>query len=176
MSKKKAIRKNIIAKRKSLNHQDFVTKSSLICKRIVESEIYNKSNVIYCYASINNEVCLDELMTDILSKGKILALPKVVDKDLIFYQVDNLNQLESGYYNILEPIDCKEAPAPDLVITPGVAFSKAGNRLGYGGGFYDRFFAKHLSVSKLGVAFDFQILEEIPLEEHDIVLDKIIYN
>lgn len=176
MNDKKSIRKNIIAKRKSLEHQEIVTKSSLISNRIIESEIYNSSNVIYCYSSINNEVSLDELIKDIFSKGKILALPKVIDNDLVFYEVDNFDKLQPGYYNILEPVDCKEASEPDLIITPGVAFTKAGNRLGYGGGYYDRFFERYPDVYKIGVAFDFQILDGIPIEEHDFILDEIIYN
>lgn len=176
MNNKKDIRKNIIAHRKSLSRQDLVTKSSLICKRIIESDIYNKSKVIFCYSSINNEVLLDDLIQDIISKGKILAFPKVVNNNLIFYTVENFDKLQPGYYNILEPVDCIKAPTPDLVITPGVAFTKAGNRLGYGGGFYDRYFVKYPSVYKLGVAFDFQILEDLPLEEHDFILDEIIYN
>lgn len=176
MNGKKDIRKKIIAIRKSLNRQDLVIKSSLICKRIIDSDIYNKSKVIYCYSSINNEVLLDELIHDVLSKGKILALPKVIDNDLVFYKVDDLGKLQSGFYNILEPVDCEIAPAPDLVITPGVAFTKEGNRLGYGGGYYDRFFAKHPDVYKIGVAFDIQVIDSIPIEEHDFILDKIIYN
>ncbi len=176
MNTKMAIRKKLIAIRKSLDYEAVLFRSSIICKKIINSEIYNKSNIIYCYSSINNEVILDELMKDAISKNKIIALPKVSNNKMIFYIVNDFSKLESGYFGILEPTEGDIAPDADLVITPGVAFTKEGHRMGYGGGFYDRFFKQNLSVYKMGVAFECQILDSIPVEEHDIVLDKIIYN
>lgn len=176
MNDKKSIRKNILSKRKSLNNQEVVTKSSLICKKIINSNVYNESKVIYCYSSINNEVLLDELFDDIFKQGKSLALPKVEDNQLIFYLIDNLKKLQPGYFKILEPVDCIKAETPDLVITPGVAFTNNGKRLGYGGGFYDRFFSKYPDVYKIGAAYDFQILDFVPTEEHDYILNEIITN
>ena len=68
---------------------------------------------------------------------------------------------------------CEKAPAPDLLLVPGVAFTDTGNRLGYGGGFYDRFLKEH-PCKTIGIGYDFQLLKELPTEEHDICLDEVI--
>lgn len=174
MISKKDIRKEILSKRKALDNHELITKSSLIVDKILNHKVYINSQVVYCYSSINNEVCLDLLMEDIVRQKKVLALPKVEDNNITFYQVSNPSKLKKGYFDIMEPYNCPKAKPADLIIVPGVAFTKNGDRLGYGGGFYDRFLSLS-SAYTLGVGFDFQILETLPTQEHDKKLNDIIY-
>lgn len=173
INEKQELRKEFIKSRKTMSDRDFVTKSSKICSKLLKSQKYSDSKVIYCYASINNEVDLTEFVEQALLDNKIIAFPKVKDKDIVFFKVDSLKDLEVGYFNIPEPLETTLAPKGDFIIVPGVAFSKKRERLGYGGGFYDRFLENN-NIYTIGVAYDFQIKNELPVEKHDKILDEII--
>ncbi|MFQ9515451.1 MAG: 5-formyltetrahydrofolate cyclo-ligase [Eubacterium sp.] len=175
MLSKKEIRQEMIQKRKNLTKNEVVTKSSLICNKIINSECYKNSSVIYCYCSINNEVSLKPLMEHALNCGKIVALPKVENNNIQFYSIKSFDELSAGYYNIPEPNLRTAAPKGELLIVPGVAFSNDGNRLGYGGGFYDRFLSNN-DILSIGVCYDFQIIENIPVMKHDKKINMIISN
>jgi 5-formyltetrahydrofolate cyclo-ligase len=175
MLEKKEIRKELISKRKQLTAEEVVTKSSLICNKIIDSELYQKSSVIYCYSAINNEVNLSELIEHAFIHNKAVALPRVENNEMSFHIIKSFDELKAGYYNILEPQKKIPAPQADLIIVPAVAFTKDGNRLGYGGGFYDRYLEKN-NIYSIGVCYDFQILEQIPTMKHDKKINKIISN
>ena len=107
--------------------------------------------------------------------GKEVAVPKVVGQDMVFYKLTDFSQLEKGYFGIQEPargeiVQWEEA----MMVMPGVAFDKDNHRVGYGGGFYDRFLEKHPQVTRVAVAFDFQILAEVPTEPTDISPQLIV--
>ncbi len=173
IDEKQELRQKIIRFRKMMPESDFVTKSSKICSKLLENQKYSDSKVIYCYASVNKEVDLTEFIKQAILDNKIIAFPKVKDKNIIFYEVSSLEDLEPGYFNIPEPLETTLAKQGDFVIVPGVAFSKKRERLGYGGGFYDRFLEKN-HIYTIGVAYDFQVIDELPIEKHDKVLDEII--
>lgn len=173
MTDKKELRKQLITKRKSMHNEEFERKSLNICNKLLNSSQYLKSKVIYCYYSVNKEVDLLPFIKQALDDKKIIAFPKVKGKDMLFYTIRHLEELEPGYFNIPEPPETTPAPKGDLIIVPGVAFSKKGERLGYGGGFYDRFLDGN-SIYTIGVAFDYQIMDSLPTEEHDKQLDEII--
>lgn len=174
MQTKQEIRKKIISMRKSMSIQDVNNKSNIICSRIMESEIYQKSSVVYLYSSINNEVILEQLISDCLKNNKTIAFPKVKGKEIDFFTVKNIESLIAGSYGILEPVSDVVAPKADLIIVPGVAFTLDKKRLGYGGGYYDRYLEKH-SAYTIGVCYDFQILPNLPTEKYDKVLNDIIF-
>lgn len=175
MTDKKQLRKELIAKRKKMTDEEFSKKSLHICNRLLNNSQYLKSKVIYCYYSVNKEVDLLPFIKQALEDGKIIAFPKVKGQNIDFFEVKSLEELEPGYFNIPEPPETTPAPKGDLIIVPGVAFSKKGERLGYGGGFYDRFLEHH-KVYTIGVAYDFQIMNSLPTEEHDRKLNEIISN
>lgn len=175
MLSKKELRQELIKKRKNMTIEEIVTKSSLICNKIINSQCYNNAKCIYCYFTVNNEVNLKPLMEHALNHGKHVALPRVEGNDILFYFIQSFDELSPGYYNIPEPNNGIPASKGDLVIVPGVAFTKNGERLGYGGGFYDRFLANN-EIYSIGVCYDFQIVENIPVLEHDKKIDKIICN
>ena len=175
LERKAEIRKNIKNKRKSLSAEEVARKSNIICRKIICSDIYKKAKTIYCYNSIRNEVDLSFLINQALEDKKKVALPKVTDKkgEMIFVELNNMNRLKPGEFGILEPVGSQCAAKPDFIIVPGVAFSANGDRIGQAGGFYDRFLRKNPTFS-VGVAYDFQMLEELPTESHDIKIDRII--
>ena len=158
-----------------MTDEEFSKKSLRICNRLLNNSQYLKSKVIYCYYSVNKEVDLLPFIKQALEDGKIIAFPKVKGQNMDFFEVKSLEELEPGYFNIPEPPETTPAPKGDLIIVPGVAFSKKGERLGYGGGFYDRFLEHH-KVYTIGVAYDFQIMNSLPTEEHDMKLNEIISN
>ena len=110
---------------------------------------------------------------DAVRKGKIIASPKVLGDEMSFYTISDLKQLSVGAYGIQEPVSNILAPAADLIIVPGVAFTKKGNRLGYGGGYYDKYLASNPTYT-IGAAYDFQIVDYIEINKFDVKLKEII--
>lgn len=141
-----------------------------------EQKEFAEADEIYLYASHRHEAGTMELAAMWLKEGKRLAFPRVEGQEIYFYWVDSLDDLECGYRGILEPQKgCTRAEngfAPVLV--PGVAFDWQGGRIGYGGGYYDRFFERENEHKKIGYAFAFQVYEKVPLQEHDIKMDLLV--
>lgn len=170
METKQAIRKQIFALRKQCTDEEVEAKSRKITEMVKELPQFKNADRILAYADYNHEVCTCYLIEEAWKAGKTVAVPKVVGKDMEFHILTDFNQLEPGYFKIPEPVSGEIVDWEDaLMIMPGVAFDRSCNRVGYGGGFYDRFLEKHPGIFRLAVAFDFQVLEEVPTEETDIV-------
>jgi len=174
---KKALRKEIFKLRKALTADDCRFRSEAIMQNISEGGfIKNKSNV-HLYYPINNEVNTIDLIEQLWSKGIEVVMPRtdIPGKKIDNYLVSSFDQLEETTFNLLEPKtstprftkDC------DIILIPGLAFDHNLSRIGYGGGFYDRFLADTKAL-KVAVAYDFQVREEIPTEDHDIKMDFIV--
>ncbi len=173
---KKVIRKNIINERKSLNKNQIEFMSSNVVKKITEKYFFIESKNIAMYYPFKNEVDLLNIFKK-YNESKNFLFPKVHGNEMKFHLVKDFNDFSLGNFNIMEPITDVFEQNIDLFLIPGVAFSPNLYRIGYGGGFYDKYISKHVNDSKLvGVAFDFQIIENLPLEDHDQKLDIIITN
>lgn len=182
---KKELRRQILALRDSLGEEEVACKSELIINKITSMEIYNKSKFIMSYVDFRNEVKTQEFIEASLESGKRVAVP-LTGKDekgnriIIPCEILNIKyELERNSFGILEPKkEYRRAINPmelDLIIVPGVAFDLRKNRIGYGAGYYDRFLAfVRKDCIKLGVAFDFQVVEEIDAKSHDISVDIIV--
>lgn len=133
-------------------------------------------DAVYCYASFGAEVDTFLLMEKLQERGFSIALPRVTGERMDFYLVKGKEDLADGFRGILEPAkhcikaDCKNA----VVITPGTAFTKNGDRMGYGGGFYDRFFTEEPEHKKIAVCYPFQIFSTLPTEAHDKMMDLVL--
>lgn len=173
---KKHIRGLIYAKRKARSDSYIEENSRRICKRLYETEAFQKAAWIYVYIDYNHEVMTGEIMEKAHSMGKKVAAPKVEGKDMCFFEISGTEDLEPGYFGIREPkTGLKPAGSEQvLMIMPGVAFDIHRHRVGYGGGFYDRYLEKHPEIMKAALAFEFQIFEEVPWESTDILPDMII--
>lgn len=160
-----------------MTESDIQVKSNIICNKIINSQFYKESKCIYCYMAIQNEVDLSLVIRDALLADKTVAVPKVVNKNgqMYFAAINKNDKFENGLYNIPEPSNTEIAPSADLILVPGVVFSTKGERIGQAGGFYDRYL-RNSSCHSIGVAYDFQVFDEIPTELHDVPVNEIISN
>ena len=178
---KKQIRQNMMLMRSALTTEEREKYSEEVLKILIQLENFKKARAIASFVDFRNEVSMAPINDYILEANKALFLPYIdmATKTMTFHKVNDLSELNLSKFGILEPnpsiherIDINTI---DLVLTPGVAFDHTGHRLGYGGGFYDRFFEKlNQSVPRIGIAFSLQQIDKIPLEEHDLPLTGLI--
>ena len=169
MEEKQAIRKQIFTARKACTDQQIEDLSRMITKRVAALPEFCQAERIMAYADYNHEVMTGFLIEEAWKSGKEVAVPKVVGKDMVFYKLTDFKQLAPGYFGIPEPSQGEIVHWDQaLMIMPGVAFDRKNNRVGYGGGFYDRFLEKNPDILRVAVAFDFQILDQVPVWPTDI--------
>jgi len=180
-SNKKSLRKKIIDLRDSIPSLERDKKSKIIALKLFELEKYKNAKSILLFYPFGSEVDTRIIIEDALLHGKKVALPKVIRKnELEFYFISNPEKdLEYGFFGIMEP-DIKKCTKTDikdieLAIIPGVGFDEDFNRLGYGGGFYDRFMSSlDKKVLKISLCFEVQIIENVPICNYDKKIDMII--
>lgn len=175
---KKILRLAMKEKRSRLTQEEVSALSEMLCQKIYTLPAYQNTDCILAYFPIRNEVSLLPLIKDAVSKGKRVYLPKVAGERMIFLRCQSQQDVAKGYMGIYEPVTT-EAWSPEytdktIALLPGLAFDASGNRLGYGGGFYDRFLTEN-QVLNIGICYDFQILSEpVPTEPFDITLQYIV--
>lgn len=174
MEEKKLIRKEVFVRRAEWSDAQVEDNSRIIAEKVIQTSQFKEASQIYAYVDYNHEVSTREIIEAAWKAGKQVAVPKVDGKNLVFYELKSFDQLESGYYGILEPArgEIVDWERP-LMIMPGVAFDSRRHRVGYGGGFYDRFLEVH-KIPTIAVAFEFQIMDEVPVEPTDILPDMVI--
>ncbi len=177
---KKDIRSKIIKRRSSQTKSSSVSKSSKIFSKLLSLEVLKPNMNVLVYMDFRNEVITSEINEYILNNNIRLLLPKVnfETKLLEIYVIDLLSSLEKSSYNILEPTSSHkqiEYEDIDLILAPGVAFDDKCFRLGYGGGYYDKLLSnKRDDVKVIALAYELQIIDSVPIEEHDYQMDYII--
>lgn len=179
---KKELRKDILKERDSLEDKFKKSMDKSIQDKLFSSEYYKKAEKIFIYISYGSEIDTKSIINRSLSEGKKIYVPRTIFNDKIMdaVEIKSLDNLIEDRYGILEPSFEEEKIDPDqldLIIVPGTAFDNNGGRMGYGAGYYDRYFKKITNKSKnikLALAYDFQILDCVPMEEHDVPMD-IIY-
>lgn len=178
---KEHIRKEIYEKRSLLTNEYILTESNKIIDLLMKQPEYVMADVILTYVSFEQEVETIPLILASLHLNKRVAVPKIMKKGIMeFIEISNINDLRPGKFGILEPVSkipITYNPAKRyLAIMPGLAFDRKLHRIGYGGGYYDRYFncIKNIHLTSIAIAFDFQIYEEIPSEKYDFRPDKII--
>lgn len=178
MEKKKQIRKITMQNRLLMSQKEVLEKSKEITKMVLELPEYQQADTIFCYVDFRNEVRTREIIEDAWKQNKKVAVPKVEGQVMNFYQVRRWTDLKEGYMKILESKEeCVkiEVQTEDmLMIMPGVAFDEKCNRIGYGGGYYDRYLAERDEICKIALAFENQIYQELPCEEHDLKPDFVV--
>ncbi len=179
---KKDIRDKLLEKRNSITSEAREIKEAAIEKRLLASDDFKKAGNILFYASFQTEVDTLNCLQHAIKLGKKVALPLVDSKkrELRLYWIKDISELVSGYMNIPEPgitTDNRETGLDDIdvVIIPGAGFDIKGNRIGYGAGYYDRLLSKSKkNITTIALAFEEQIVEEIPAETYDKKVEKII--
>lgn len=174
---KKELRRTIRERKRAMTEEEIVSRSEKLGQLFAQSEAYKAAKTIYGYLPYNQEVRTVPMLEQALKDGKRVAVPKVYGDEMKFLYLDDLSQVEKGYAGIPEPI--ADDPVADddtaLVLMPGLAFDPAGHRIGYGGGFYDKFLAAEPNHPTLALCYEFQMLPELHTEEHDIPVDTVLW-
>lgn len=168
---KKELRKKYTKVRAEVEDKDL--KDKLIRKNLRELDLYKKARSVFVFISYRSEVDTKGIIDDILADGKKLLVPLVKGSEMIAVEVKGIDDLEPNKMGILEPKDGEEVTEVDLTLTPGLAFDKAGYRLGYGGGYYDKFFSK-VDTIRMGIGYYDQFVESLVHEDYDKPLQYLV--
>ena len=174
---KKALRREIGEKKRALSEAQIEARSRVLADRLFAAEQYRQCKSLYAYLSFNQEVRTSPIIERAWADGKRVAVPKVVGNEMVFIWIDSFDNLApQGAYNITEPIE--DGPVADdataLVLMPGLAFDREGRRVGYGGGYYDRFLEKEPDHPLVALCYDFQLVDHLEVEAHDVPVDVVI--
>ena len=174
---KASLRKTIREKKRAMTPEQIEIASQKLGELFAKCDAYQKAKTIYGYLPYNQEVRTVPILEQALRDGKRVAVPKIYGDIMKFIYLDDLSKVEKNGMGIPEPV-FDEPVAEDqtaLVLMPGLAFTKSGDRMGYGGGFYDRFLAEEPDHPTLALCYDFQVVESLPTEEFDIPVDTVLW-
>ena len=174
---KKALRKQIRDQKRAMTEEQIRLSSEKLGEMFLSSELYKQAKTIYGYLPYNQEVRTVPILEQAIRDGKRVAVPKVYGDEMRFIYMDDLSLVECGYAGIPEPVaDEPVANDPNaLVLMPGLAFDKEGHRIGYGGGFYDKFLENEPNHPTVALCYEFQMLPHLETEDHDIPVDCVIW-
>lgn len=174
---KKALRLLIRQQKREMTPEQIETASRAVAEQFLQTDAYRRAKTLYGYLPYNQEVRTVPILEQALRDGKRVAVPKVYGDTMRFIYLDDLSSVEIGYCNIPEPI--ADEPVGDdptaLVLMPGLAFDKAGNRMGYGGGYYDKFLSEEPNHPTVALCYHFQMVEQIPTDSYDIPVDLVLW-
>lgn len=173
---KKALRQEILAARNALSGQERSAKSRAIAALLAGLPEYRSAGTVLFFASFRSEVETHDMVRRALTEGKRVVLPKVAGQELALFEIRDFDSdVKPGAWGIPEPASVHEAAREqvDLIFVPGAAFDAFGNRLGYGAGFYDKLLAG-FPGSIVAVAFELQIVPQVPSDPHDVPMQKIV--
>ena len=173
---KTQLKESILEKRNSLSKDEIIEKSNKIKLNLFNLESYKKSKTAMFFVSFGSEVSTHDIIKESIGR-KTIVVPKVTGHEIepsLILDFDSL--VPSGKFGILEPIEIMKVAYKniDLVLVPGIAFDKEGHRIGYGFGYYDKFLKKVPKAVKIGLCFDFQVVDKVPREEYDVPVDFIV--
>ena len=175
---KAALRKELRSKRRALEAAEVASTSKEVCEKLVEINAFSEAGLILAYMASKNELDVSFAVDRAIELGKRIAFPLCMDNGGLKLLVPNdKSAFTVGSYGILEPDPARSAEVQpeelELIIAPAVAFDRECRRLGQGGGYYDRLFKKAHCFT-VGVGYDFQLIDELPVEKHDIALDAVL--
>ena len=174
---KKLLRKTVRDQKRAMTAEQIEEKSRLLGEKFLNSEAYRQAKSIYGYLPYNQEVRTVAMLEKALRDGKRVAVPKCYGDEMRFIWMEDLSKVAKGYAGIPEPI--ADGPVADdrtaLVLMPGLAFDPEGHRIGYGGGFYDKFLAREPEHPTLALCYNFQMFDRLETEEFDIPVDTVIW-
>lgn len=178
---KDEIRKEVLKRRLALSDREVSSKSRAICSRLVSEDVFVTASVVGLYWPFRNEVLTQSIFHEALSRHKKVGFPLVCAQQhrITYVAVNDPSELAAGTLGIMEPrfIEDRVIPAEelDLIVVPGVAFDERGYRIGYGGGYFDRLLtARTVTATRAAPAFDMQIVDRVPHEDHDEKVDIIL--
>lgn len=174
---KQELRRAIRERKRAMTEEEIVERSNALAEKFYNTPAYQAASTIYGYLPYNQEVRTVPMLQRALDEGKRVAVPKVYGEEMRFIYLEDLTQVSKGYAGIPEPI--ADAPVAEdkqaLVLMPGLAFDPQGHRIGYGGGFYDRFLAQEPQHPTLALCYEFQMQAHLDTEEFDIPVDTVLW-
>lgn len=179
MNGKTEIRKQLLGLRNALSKEEIAARSGGIVTRLMRMQEIRKASTVMVYLSFGSEVLTDDLIRWGWEEGKRIVVPLCRPEGRVLTPclIDGFAELEEGHYGIREPKADRLRVVPpgeiDAVIVPAVAFDRRGYRVGYGGGYYDRFLPQLPRAAKIGAAFACQIVPEVPTDRYDVQVDRI---
>jgi 5-formyltetrahydrofolate cyclo-ligase len=180
MNSKSEIRKRLLGLRNSLSSEKITAGSGEIVSRLTRIEEIRKASTLMVYLSFGSEVLTDDLIRWGWEEEKRIVVPFCLPegREMTACRIDGFDELEKGHYGIRAPMADRLRPVPrgviDVVVVPAVAFDRLGYRVGYGGGYYDRFLPGCPQAAKIGAAFACQIIEEVPVGPYDVTMDCVV--
>ncbi len=176
------IRKEMIKRRKSLDTATRLSASDIIADKLTGTSCYKDADILLVYADYGGEVATDRIINHALLDGKNVYAPVCTENcRLEFYRIFSLDEMYPGSYGIREPLkieylklENKDISECSVCITPGTVFDRHGGRVGYGKGYYDRFFEEYKIDHRIGLAYGFQIVDKLELLPTDIPMTKVI--
>ena len=174
---KQELRNRIRAQKRAMTPEQIEEKSASLARQLYATELYQQAQTVYGYLPYNQEVRTVPILQQALRDGKRVAVPKVYGEEMRFLYIEDLSQVEKGSFGIPEPItDGPVATQEDaLILMPGLAFDPKGNRMGYGGGFYDKYLQAQPNHPTVALCYDFQMLPRLDTEEHDVPVDLVLW-
>lgn len=177
MMDKKSLRQYIREKKRAMTPEEIDSASRELGRLFSQSQLYRDAETIYGYLPYNQEVRTVPMLEQALRDGKRVAVPKVYGDEMRFIYMDDLTPVARGYAGIPEPV--ADGPVAGdrtaLVLMPGLAFDRAGRRIGYGGGFYDKFLAAEPEHPTLALCYAFQMVERVETEKFDVPVDCVLW-
>ena len=174
---KKELRRQIREMKRAMTEEEIVAASQRLGELFRNCPQYQAARTIYGYLPYNQEVRTVPMLEQAMKDGKRVAVPKCYGDEMKFIYMDDLTRVEKGYAGIPEPI--ADDPVADdetaLVLMPGMAFTTDGKRMGYGGGFYDKFLAAEPNHPTVALCYSFQMVEDLPTEDYDIPVDCVLW-
>lgn len=176
---KKQLRKDVIATINQMPTSEYEQSSLAIADRLLKEPSIINGKTIAITISRKTEVDTENIIERLWALGKTVVVPKChpADRSMTFHKIENFEQLEIVYMDLKEPIESQteyiEANEIDIIIVPGVVYDRKGYRIGYGGGYYDRFLTQHTGV-RISLAFQCQLIDCVPKESHDVPVHLII--
>ena len=172
---KTALRRQIRLQRDSLSAADIAQKSQALCRRVLESDAYRQAGTLYCYLPFGKEVDTTLLVQQALADGKQVALPKCYGREMRFLFISDLAQVRASAFGAPEPAGDGPIARDEtaLVIVPGLVFDSRGFRIGYGGGYYDRYLCEHPRHPTIALCFGCQVVPRLEPEAHDIPVQTL---
>ena len=163
----------MLERRNRLTSHEIAKRSKSIQEFVINSKEFLQAKVVGAYFAFGSEVTTELIITRAKILGKKIALPRVEEEKITFYEPSSMKSLiRGGRFGIMEPPPYGQISEIDVLVVPGIAFDKKGNRLGYGKGYYDRLLSYKRTFS-VGLAYSFQLLENLPHDRYDKRLDAI---
>lgn len=173
---KKRLRQTLKQRRAAISDQQREDYSETIVQRLFQIPELKSAKVVFAYISYSTEVITHDILKRLLADGKKVIVPKILSKEkMVSQQLESWDDLVPAELGILAPTKGEVVNDPvDVAITPGLGFTEQGHRIGFGAGYYDRWFASHEVRLKVALAFETQIVESLPIEDTDIPVDILL--